>query len=268
VLLTQHGKLEAVAAPFEARLAARVEAIDTFDTDTLGTFTRDIPRRGTQLEAARRKAHLAIELGGASIGLGSEGACIPGPFGLGAWNVEVVTLVDVGRGIEVVGYAAAPGLFDQETVTTWEALTAFAEHAAFPEHGLVLRPESCVSGPLHKGIRSWSALESAFRSAHATDPRGRVTVEHDLRAHQHPTRMRTIGDAAADLVTRLATPCPRCASPGFGVARHIPGLPCGACGQPTDLPKADEWACVACDHRDPRPHGGFADPGRCGTCNP
>ena len=45
VLLTQHGKLEAVAAPFEARLAARVEVIDTFDTDTLGTVTRDIPRR-------------------------------------------------------------------------------------------------------------------------------------------------------------------------------------------------------------------------------
>ena len=72
-LLTQHGK-EGVIAPVLAKLlGCRVEKVEGFDTDLLGTFTRDIAREGSQLGAARKKARIGMELSGFSIGIASEG---------------------------------------------------------------------------------------------------------------------------------------------------------------------------------------------------
>ncbi|HSM26634.1 MAG TPA: hypothetical protein VK855_00855, partial [Thioalkalivibrio sp.] len=52
VLLTRHGKERVIAPMLESALGCRVDLVDGFDTDQLGTFTREIPRAGTQLEAA------------------------------------------------------------------------------------------------------------------------------------------------------------------------------------------------------------------------
>jgi len=52
---------ERVIAPvLEPALGCQIELVDGFDTDQLGTFTRDIPRDGTQLEAARKKARIGM----------------------------------------------------------------------------------------------------------------------------------------------------------------------------------------------------------------
>jgi hypothetical protein len=269
-LLTQHGKETVVASPLRELLGARLDVISTFDTDTLGTFTRDIPRPGTQLDAARRKATLAVEHGGTPLGLGSEGSFNPGPFGFGTWNLELLAFVDAERQLEVVGRASAPGLHHHATVTSRDELTEFCRHADFPAHGLVVRPDHADHPSLRKGLRSWPDLEAAFQAARAESKDGRVFVEHDLRAHQNPTRMATIAEAARDLVERLACRCPACASPGFGLLRRVPGLPCSECGTPTDRPVADEFGCVACDYREQRARPGlaWADPGECGVCNP
>ncbi len=64
VLLTRHGKERVMAPTLESALGCRIEVVDGFDTDQLGTFTREIPRAGTQLEAARRKARIGMELSG------------------------------------------------------------------------------------------------------------------------------------------------------------------------------------------------------------
>ena len=88
-LLTQHGKERVIAPVLEAALGCRVERVARYDTDLLGTFTRDIPRAGTQLDAARRKARLGMELAGLPLGLASEGSFGPDPFtGMFPWNVE------------------------------------------------------------------------------------------------------------------------------------------------------------------------------------
>jgi hypothetical protein len=63
-LLTQHGKERVIAPVLDAALGCRVERVNGFDTDLIGTFTRDIPRTGTQVEAARRKARIGMELSG------------------------------------------------------------------------------------------------------------------------------------------------------------------------------------------------------------
>jgi hypothetical protein len=103
-LLTQHGKEAAIAPVLEPVLGCRVLRVDGFDTDTLGTFTRERPRPGSQIDAARRKARIGIERSGLPIGLASEGSFGPDPFsGLFTWNLELLLLIDDRLGIEVVG---------------------------------------------------------------------------------------------------------------------------------------------------------------------
>jgi len=79
-LLTQHGKGRVIASALEPRLGCRVEVVGGYNTDRLGTFTREIPRLSTQLKAARRKAGIGMELSGLSLGLASEGLFGPDPL--------------------------------------------------------------------------------------------------------------------------------------------------------------------------------------------
>lgn len=270
-LLTQHGKERALAPLFAEELGARLEVVAGFDTDALGTFTRETPRAGTQLEAARRKAEIAIERSGAAIGLGSEGAFVPGPFGLGSWNIEVLVLIDQSRGIEVVGRAHAAGLHAYGAVSTPAELESFAARAGFPEHALVVRPNDEHDDRVRKGLRDRAALASAFAEALRESSGGVVFIESDLRAHMHPTRMSTIGAAGRDLVARLRRRCPACGTPGFGIVGKVPGLPCGDCGAPTREAVADDFGCVRCAHREERPipdRPDAASPAVCDYCNP
>lgn len=78
--LTKHGKQNIVRKPLELALGCEIVHTDRFDTDHLGTFTRDIARAGSQLDAARKKAQLGMELTHASVGLASEGAFGPDPY--------------------------------------------------------------------------------------------------------------------------------------------------------------------------------------------
>ena len=103
-LLTQHGKEGVIASVLDAALGCRVERVMGYDTDLLGTFTRDIPRAGMQLEAGRKKARIGMELSGLSLGLASEGSFGPDPMvGMFPWNVEFLIFIDDERGLEVVG---------------------------------------------------------------------------------------------------------------------------------------------------------------------
>jgi hypothetical protein len=270
-LLTQHGKEAVLAPPFRERLGAIVERVGGYDTDQLGAFTREIPRAGTQREAARRKARIGMQLSGLPVGLASEGAFGPDPFtGMTSWNVEMLLLIDDRLGIEVVGQAQAHGHHHHRTVDTLDALEAFAREAGFPSHQLVLRPDGEHDRRVRKGIGGWDALRAAFAWARTQARAGEVFVESDLRAHANPSRMQTIAAAADDLIRRLASPCPACGSPGFAPAERIRGLPCRDCGHPTSEPVCERWSCVKCDHAQVRelPGERFADPACCELCNP
>jgi hypothetical protein len=268
-LLTKHGK-EAALGPALREVGCSVRLSSGFDTDDLGTFTREIPRRGTQLEAAREKARLALEEGGARLGLGSEGAFNPGPMGLFAWNVEIVVLLDAELGIEIVGRAEGPGHHLHATVRSEPELAAFASRALFPEHGLVVRPDDERGKYVAQEGDDWAALARAFRTAAERSTGGAVFVESDLRAHRNPTRMARIAEAGRDLATRMVHACPRCAAPGFGRAARLPGLPCADCGAPTTEVLAERWDCVRCGASETRAvsGGSYADPASCPDCNP
>ena len=159
------------------------------------------------------------------------------------------------------------------TATSTSEIGDFLERTGFPDHGLIVRPnaKSAENRNLQKGIRSLADLRDAIGECGKVSPDGKARVETDMRAHMNPTRMRAIEQLSGKLVDRLATPCPSCTSPGFGQIDAKSGLPCMACGAPTELLAIEVFGCPACDHTERRPRAdgiAAADPGQCPFCNP
>jgi hypothetical protein len=103
-LLTQHGKESVICPELLKNHDLEVIHVSGYDTDQLGSFSRDIPRYGSQLDAARKKARLGMELSGLQIGIASEGAFSNDPYtGLLPWNYELVILIDDTRNLEITG---------------------------------------------------------------------------------------------------------------------------------------------------------------------
>ena len=268
-LLTQHGKETVIAPVLDSALGCRVRWVAGYDTDLLGTFTREIPRAGTQLEVARRKARIGMELAGLPLGLASEGAFGPDPMlGLVPWNAELVLFIDDSLGIEVSGFAQQATRFAHVLTGDWETVRRFALAEGFPGHHLAVRPAGQDDPRVEKGLGNWTELERAFRRAVDLAGNGLVFLEHDVRAHVHPTRREVIRLAAEDLRAKLLSRCPACGAPGYWLVSRTPGQPCADCGAPTREPLAETWGCPKCASREVRPIPGHADPARCDFCNP
>lgn len=270
-LLTQHGKERVIAPVLEPALGCSIQLVSGFDTDLLGTFTRETPRPGSQLEAARRKARKGMELSGLRIGLASEGSFCQDPFaGMFPWNVELLLWVDDTLGLEITGMAQGAARSGHTIARTWDELATFAARSGFPAHHLVLRPNDENDPRVHKGIQTEAALQTAFEACHEASHHGDVFAELDLRAFANPTRMDMIKEAAADLSRKLQSACPACSRPGFWVTERQPGLPCSACLAQTRIHRSEVWSCVGCTHREVRPRTDrlLADPSDCPRCNP
>jgi hypothetical protein len=275
VLSTMHGKEAAIAPVLSERLDLIVAVPPAIDTDALGTFTGDIPRAGTMREAAIAKARLGMAETGLPIGLASEGSYGPQPhIPFMPGGVELLVLVDDAHGIVVTEHLVdkAP-VFDHTIVAGMGELSEFLRRISFPEHALIVKPNEPEAGelPIHKGLRSRSALGRAIADSAARSHDGRAFVQTDMRAHMNPTRMAAIGRVARKLCDRLATPCLGCGMPGFGLVDVETGLPCEWCGAPSIMVHFQVLGCVACDYREKRPRADgrtHADPGHCPECNP
>lgn len=271
VLLTKHGKQDLLKDAFESDLGCSLIHTDAYDTDQLGTFTREVGRAGSQLEAARRKARIGMELTGVSIGIASEGSFGPDPYaGFFTWNTEILLWVDDELGIEVTGIANGPAQSIHREVKTVKELLGFAREAKFPEHHLVLRPEHQDHPHIYKNISDEQRLLNAFLAAKELSLNGAVFVENDLRAFCNPSRQEIIKKAAKDLVQKLRSTCPACSTPGYWRTKRIPGLRCSFCNQKTRLPVAEVWNCQACAYQNQQEikSDQFADPSKCDICNP
>lgn len=270
-LLTQHGKEQIIAPLFATALGCRIERVDSYDTDQLGTFTRDIPRAGSQIEAARTKARLGMQLAGLGLGLASEGAFGSDPMsGMFSWNVELLLWIDDDLQLEVVGRAQGAANSAHTHASEFSAAETFARQWNFPEHHLVLRPQGQDDPRVRKGISDWAQFEADFAWALEHASNGQVFLEIDVRAHTNPTRQAIIRLAAEDLLARLCSLCPACRAPGFWIVERVAGLPCEACGAPTQEARADVLGCLKCPHRETRERVGrySADPSLCDHCNP
>jgi hypothetical protein len=269
--LTQHGKQYLVQDRLQDALGCQLVHTDAYDTDKLGTFTNEVVRQGSQLDAVRAKATIGMDLTGLPLGIASEGAFGPDPFvGFTPWNSEIILWVDRDLGIEVQGFAHGPAQSLQRAIKTLEELHSFASEANFPSHYLSLRPEPLEYSQGQKGIRDLSHLVEAFHLAQSQSSSGGVVIENDLRAFSNPTRQALIRQATDNLIQKLLSACPQCTKPGFSLKKKTLGLPCRACGRPTQLAISEIWACLSCSFEDQRPVNQFksADPSRCNHCNP
>lgn len=272
---TMHGKERVIAPHAEQHLGVRCFVPKSgFDSDQFGTFSGEIPRAGTPLEAARQKAFAAMDATGVDLAIASEGSFVPHPqVGLIPVGVELVVLFDRRHDLEILG--------DDVTSETNHArrecrdlddVVAFASRIGFPEHGLLL-----VLGepPIRvvKDLRDQDKLQSAVQAmlAAGKEQGQSLYALSDMRAHRNPTRMLAIERAATTLAKRVVTPCPQCGAPGFGKVDVVRGLPCSLCDLPSNWVRAFVHGCLRCDARleVPRSDGlASVDPGSCEHCNP
>ncbi len=269
-LLTKHCKERVIKPVFEKATGCEIIVESQFDTDLFGTFTREIPRQGTQLEAARMKAQKGMELLGTALGLASEGSFGAHPATpFLPWNREIVFLTDRINKIEIFGeYAGCETNFSSMEVKSLTEAEAFARKAGFPEHFLVINTKDEEKKWI-KGIQTWEKLKEIVPWSLKKSKYGSITLETDMRANANPTRMLNILKATENLIQKINQKCPRCETIGFAVADFKSGLPCESCGLPTGEIMAEIYKCQKCSYTMEVLVGkDKADPGRCPFCNP
>jgi hypothetical protein len=270
-IATRHHKEQVLAPLLEKVLGVCCVTDPSLDTDALGTFSGEVPRKSDPLQTAREKCRMGMAKSGCDLILASEGSFGPHPhlyFVPG--NEELLLLMDVKNELEISAHTlSADTNFSGQDVSLESELLAFAQRARFPSHGLILRKSQDETEGMVKGITGQDQLLHAFNALKAQY--GSAYVETDMRALYNPTRMRVIGEAAQQLLARIASRCPRCQAPGFWVSEAIPGLPCGQCGRPTRSAYAHLYRCLKCPFQEKRvfPHQKTQeDPGYCDFCNP
>ena len=280
ILGSMHGKERAIARPFMRFLGAEVVPQPDLDTDAYGTYSAEIPRVGTMLETARAKAQAAMCLSGSLFGLASEGSYGPHPYlPFLPGGTELLVFIDDARKIEIVETLIAPRTnFASHACAAEDDVRGVLEGMGFPSHAVLVQPSmpefraaEWARPLLFKGLSDAGAVRKAIAICAAASKDAKALIVTDLRAHLNPTRMAVIRMAAGRLARRVASNCPVCGMPGFGIADIVRGLRCTDCGSPTRLPVATLFRCVACSHSKRIPLKrtlSGADPAQCDYCNP
>lgn len=271
VCATRHGKEQAMAPLLASHVGIDVFTVPNLDTDQFGTFTREIPRTGSMLDAARAKARYAIAQSGADLAIASEGFFGPHPdIPLAPGNLEIVLLLDQRHGVEIIGQKLTTHVqWVHGVVNNIEDGLRLAYKGGFPDHAMVVRRAEHDPGDMVKGLADEQSFIECVRWLLARTPDHSVFIESDLRAHCNPTRMETICQATLNLIEVMGRFCPRCEAPGFQCIEAVAGLPCRWCGLQTAWPAAHRYRCSRCCHESIKPVAeAFADPGHCAFCNP
>ncbi|WP_230818192.1 DUF6671 family protein [Rheinheimera aquimaris] len=259
-LLTSHNKGRLIS-PALLELGWQLTELDSFDTDSLGSFAGERPRFMSPDECALRKAAIAAELSGYDTGIGSEGSFAPGPYGIGTFDLELICCVNISAGWAVTGRFYGPTNVQQWTISNNEALDQAL--ASVPEGQKLLVQQ-------HRYIRKGlSPAEARQQAGSLLINGGEFILGFDLRAHCCPERQQHIRLAAADLVQRIKHQCARCSTPGFWPDKPISGLPCEECGTPSTLTQARQACCQRCGYTET--YGSeqrYAAALYCQVCNP
>jgi len=281
-LPTRHSKEIALAPAFHQVLSATIDVIDV-DTDSFGTFTGDIPRTRSPLKSAEAKAHAGLAASGNTLAVASEGTIGPDPsLPFANSDIEVLVFVDTQRQITIhEQYRSNEIVAVRHVIGPGDDLSSILHRADFPNHAVLVKPESDSyeatrqneathrSPPMTTtGITDTETLQRALAQVHAMGLN--AVIESDFRACFSPSRMANITECARRLVARIATNCPACASPGWGLVAPSRGLPCRECG--THVPTAvrsHRLGCPRCEAcvETPSPDS-TVDPRWCPRCNP
>lgn len=205
VLATMHGKEKVIKPILEKEFGLEIVLPSDFDTDRFGTFTMDIERSGSQLEAARLKALSAMEIMGLDLAIASEGSFGADPrIPFIQSNLELVLLIDRKHSIEVLGaHRSGETNMSGRYVSSVEEAVNFAKEIGFPDHAVVIRNKEKGRGLVYKGIKTEEELRTRVQKLLSHLFTKRVYIETDMRAHMNPTRMDKIAKATENLVSNL-----------------------------------------------------------------
>ncbi|HEY9176698.1 MAG TPA: DUF6671 family protein [Flavipsychrobacter sp.] len=242
-----------------------------FDTDRYGTFSGEIERTSTPLEAARKKCLDACATYGCTLAVASEGSFGPHPYlPFVSADDEIILLLDLEHGLEIKARELTTATnFSGELVKSYEEIEAYITRVSFPSHGLILRRDQNATDNLVKGVTDRSMLDDI--AGNYLSKYGQMFIETDMRAMYNPTRMEAIARAATRLAEAILRVCPHCDTPGFDITDVVNGLPCAQCGSPTKSTLSYIYTCQRCLHTEGKayPHGKTKEtPMYCGYCNP
>ncbi|MFN8277121.1 MAG: DUF6671 family protein [Chitinophagales bacterium] len=267
-LATKHRKEEVVAPVLEEAFQMKIRVPDGLDTDTLGTFSGEVPRPGDPVQTLRMKCQMVLDQFGGDLALASEGSFGAHPqAGFVPVDEEWMMLLDTRNEVEiVVRELSMETNFNASDFVTESELMSFAKRAHFPTHGLILKGKD---GRIVKGIADQQMLMATYRELLSGGLP--LRVETDMRAMYNPTRMQVIKTTARKLVQQMQSVCKQCGTPGYGVVRSEMGLPCEWCSQPTKAILAWIYQCKKCgiEERQLFPQGKQTEnPMYCDSCNP
>lgn len=258
ILLTKHRK-SVQLAPILREAGIQIVEIDFFDTDQLGTFSGEIPRKLSPKECALRKAKKAVELIGVNIGIGSEGSFGGGPLaGIINWNEEIVCLYQKEPELIIYGVAAGPTALCGFKASSLDELRR--QVLDFPQQRWLIRTDE----KLIKGLTSQDVI-NLYQTTFIERP---ISLEPDLRAMHSPSRQDMIIKAGLNLLARLQSTCPICHGVDFWSDNKEFGPPCEQCGEPTGESKAAIYHCKSCQYIEKKLITEVGDPYYCPHCNP
>lgn len=271
IIATKHKKESVIAPILEKGLGVRCFTDETFDTDTLGTFTGEIERKLNPIATARQKCLLAMELSNCDLGVASEGSFGSHPtIFFASADDEFLIFIDKKNNLEIIARELSMETnFNGIEIDNEKDLLEFAESVKFPSHGVILRKSKTVHGEIIKGITNLQDLKNAFHLLNKNF--NRVYVETDMRAMYNPSRMKVIENAAKKLVAKVNSCCPQCNTPGFGLTDAKKGLACSLCGSATNSTLSHIYTCQHCKFtkEEMYPHKKTSeDPMYCDYCNP
>jgi len=270
-LTTKHDKLRLIKPAFDEYVGCELFEVN-LDTDQLGTFTGVIERDAPPRETAIRKARLGMRETGLLIGIASEGSVGPDPVvPFIHSNIEHLVLVDDEKGI-IISEIHRSFEITAATITSTpdQDLTSFLEKADFPNHALIVRPNTQIKSNCIKGVNKFEQLQEAIAISSKLSPNGFVVIESDLRAMHSPSRQRNIEEVAKLLAWRVSQLCPNCQMPGWGCVGYEKGLNCSECElENPDAIRQEKLGCVKCDHEElGNVIASVLDPAQCHFCNP
>lgn len=265
---TKHAKERIIARPLAVFFGLR-SIVPAVDTDSLGTFSGEIPRIGSMEDTVIKKARLGMDATGAKLGIANEGSFGSHPnMPFIPSNLELITWID-----DIHGFCLTEKLLSTSTnfgfcqTNQLIELERFLKQIGFPEHAVIMWPHGNRQ-MLAKGITDYKELKNKFKTFLALSPEKRVHIETDMRAHLNPLRRRNIRRLTFQLIRRLNVLCPHCRLPGWGIVQSLPGLPCKLCEQSTNLIGSKIYGCVKCNYKETLVLQQKAEPRFCEYCNP
>ena len=271
IIATKHKKEIVIAPILEKCLGVKCFTDETFDTDTLGTFTGEIERELDPIATARQKCLLAMKLSNCDLGVASEGSFGAHPtIFFASADDEFLIFIDKKNNLEIIAREVSMETnFNGSEIENEKDLLKFADLVKFPSHGLILRNSKTDNCNTIKGITNLRELKKAFRFLYKKF--GMVYVETDMRAMYNPSRMAVIENVTKKLVAKVNSYCPQCSVPGFGVTDVKKGLECSLCGSATQSTLSYIYVCQHCKFtkEEMYPHKKTSeDPMYCDFCNP